>query len=308
MTSYYRVMAGRGSSLIDDCVVGGFIGADFDIDQDLTGHLWEDWRQFNKQFIPVFLAARPGKTKVSAGLACGMLWTIAKGLDEGDIILSPNGQGSYHVGNVAGPYRYVSGSSLPHQRPVKWREVLVARGEMSPELQRSSGSIGTVSNVSKYATELAALLAGSPPPDLIAMDAAVEDAATFALEKHLEDFLVENWGQTPLGQTHRIYEVDGEKVGQQYLTDTGQMDILAVSLDGSELLVVELKRGRASDTVVGQIQRYMGFVKDELAEPGQTVRGVIIALDDDNRIRRALSVAPGIDFYRYEVNFKLHKV
>ena len=51
----------------------------------------------------------------------------------------------------------------------------------------------------------------------------------------------------------------------------------------------------------------MGFVKDELAEPGQTVRGVIIALDDDNRIRRALSVASNIDFYRYEVNFKLHR-
>ena len=37
----------------------------------------------------------------------------------------------------------------------------------------------------------------------------------------------------------------------------------------------------------------------------EVVRGVIIALDDDKRIRRALQVAQGIDFYRYEVKFNL---
>ena len=70
-------------------------------------------------------------------------------------------------------------------------------------------------------------------------------------------------------------------------------------------LVVELKKGRASDQVVGQTLRYMGFVQDELAEPGQDVRGAIIALEDDQRIRRALRMAPGIDFYRYQVSFRL---
>ena len=71
------------------------------------------------------------------------------------------------------------------------------------------------------------------------------------------------------------------------------------------MLVVELKRGRASDAVVGQIQRYMGYVQEEIAEDHQRVRGVIIALDDDKRIRRALQVAQGIDFCRYEVKFNL---
>ena len=53
--------------------------------------------------------------------------------------------------------------------------------------------------------------------------------------------------------------------------------------------------------------RYMGFVKQELAEEGQNVKGVIIALDNDQRIRRALSVSPGIDFFRYQIGFKLLK-
>lgn len=85
------------------------------------------------------------------------------------------------------------------------------------------------------------------------------------------------------------------------------MDILAIKKDKSELLVVELKKGRASDVVVGQVLRYMGFVFQDLAEPGQTVRGVIIALEDDKRIRRALAVTPNIEFFRYEITFKLLK-
>ena len=59
--------------------------------------------------------------------------------------------------------------------------------------------------------------------------------------------------------------------------------------------------------MVGQIQRYMGYVKEDVAEDHQKVRGVIIALEDDKRIRRALQIAQGIDFYRYEVKFNLIK-
>lgn len=51
----------------------------------------------------------------------------------------------------------------------------------------------------------------------------------------------------------------------------------------------------------------MGYVIDELAEPGQSVRGLIIALEDDLRIRRALRAAQGIDFMLYRVSFSLVK-
>ena len=96
-------------------------------------------------------------------------------------------------------------------------------------------------------------------------------------------------------------------IGQQFQSDTGPLDILAISKDKKTLLVVELKKGRVSDNVVGQIQRYMGFVKEELAEPHQTVKGIIIGLDDDIRIKRALAVTTNIEFFRYKVNFQLFK-
>jgi restriction system protein len=156
-------------------------------------------------------------------------------------------------------------------------------------------------------SEIEKLLGPAAVPTLVSTDATVEDPSAFALEKHLEDFLVHNWAATELGKSYDIYEEDGECVGQQYETDTGPLDILAVGKDKNSLLVVELKKGRASDVVVGQTLRYMGFVKDALAEQGQCVRGAIIALEDDLRIRRALSVVPNVEFYHYKIDFKLVK-
>ena len=138
-------------------------------------------------------------------------------------------------------------------------------------------------------------------------DPTVEEPSVFVLEKYLEDFLVSNWESTELGKTYDIYQ-DENGTGQQYQTDSGRIDILAVSKDGKELLVVELKKGRASDAVVGQITRYMGYVTTELAGPDQKVKGVIVALEDDQRLRHSLVIVPGVDFYKYEVSFKLTKI
>ena len=119
--------------------------------------------------------------------------------------------------------------------------------------------------------------------------------------------MVANWDQTPLASNYNLLEQDGEIVAQQFPTDTGPIDILAVSKDDSELLVIELKRGRAADVVVGQVLRYMGYVTSELATESQRVRGAIVALEDSKRLRRALSVAPNVSFYRYRVHFDLEK-
>lgn len=56
---------------------------------------------------------------------------------------------------------------------------------------------------------------------------------------------------------------------------------------------------------MGQILRYIGYAAQELAEEGQTVKGIIIAQADGLRLRRALSVTPNVGFYRYQVSFKL---
>lgn len=307
MKEYYRIMLGRKSVFADECFKGNFIGADFLSHKNLTGKLPDNWRNFNQQFIPVWLKQNPDKTKVAAGLACGALYTIAKGIQKGDVVLCPNGEGSYLIGEVTDDYSYHAKEILPHRRTVHWYANTIKRPDFSEALRNSMGSALTSSRVTKYANEIESLISGIAPATLTTTDETIEDPSVFALEKHLEDFLVKNWKQTELGKTYNIYEIDGELVGQQYPTDTGSIDILAISKDKKELLIVELKKGRASDNVVGQIQRYMGYVLEELAEKNQKVKGVILALDDDLRIRRALAVTANIEFYRYQISFKLFK-
>jgi len=303
--SYHRVMLGRKSVYAQECFDGNYIGADFDLVDDLTGKLPPAWRDFNRVHVPKLLEVRPDKSKIGAGLACGALWVISKGLEVGDRVICPDGSGSYRVGEIVGPYQYVPTGALPHRRPVKWLGVSLPRSSMSGGLKNSAGSAGTVSDVSSHRDELDRLIGSASAPQIIATDSVIEDPIAFAMESHLEHFLVANWSQTDFSRDFTIFEEDGEQVGKQYETDAGRLDILAVSRDKKRLLVIELKRGRTSDVVVGQLLRYMGYAKEELAEDGQSVEGVVIGLEDDQKLRWAIAAVPNIRFYRYQIGFKL---
>ena len=305
-------MLGGGSKHAAEGFAGNFIGTDYEIDQDLTGQLPDRWQDFNRKFIPIYQEIMPRKTKIGAGLAMGALWTVAKGIRIGDLVLCPTGDGSARVCEVTGAYYYEPNGVLSHRRPVRWLDRVIDYAEMSEPLRGSVVSQGTAVDLFKHSQEIERLVVGRAtpevPPKLDPSDTqSIDEIVSFTMEKHLEDFLVANWAQTELGRDYDIFEEDGIPKGQQYPTDTGPIDILAISKDKKRLLVVELKRGRASDSVVGQILRYMGFVMDELAEDDQEVRGAIIALEHDQRLRRAIAATSSIQFYRYQVSFNLHR-
>lgn len=128
--------------------------------------------------------------------------------------------------------------------------------------------------------------------------------SSFALEKHLESFIVNNWNTTTLNEKYDLYVHEG-KVAQQFMTRSGPLDILAISKDKKEFLVIELKKDRASDVVIGQIYRYMGHVEENIATNGEAVKGLIIALEEDLNLKDALVAAKNIKFLRYQVKFEL---
>jgi restriction system protein len=260
-------MLGLKSVYADPCFAGGFIGADFDIPEDLSSKLPEQWREFNKQYIPVYLKIHPDKSKVSAGLACGFLWTICKGIKKGDVVISPDGNGNFRFGVVEGDYYYASGEILPHRRKVRWLDLSVPRSSFSEPLQNSTGSLGTVSNVTDHHVEIEKILGhSSAESEVVSTDPEILDPSAFAMEKHLEAFLVANWEQTLLANDFDIYEEDGERVGQQYATNAGAIDILAISKDKKRLLVIELKR------VVPPRLQHKIFIKFRRLFPDKTLR------------------------------------
>lgn len=100
---YRPVMLGRKSANVDDAIKGGFIAMGFLPDIDLTGKFPDEYRDFNDVMIPLYLQTYPDKSKVAAGLACGMLHTLCKHLNKGDIVMTPDTDGVYHFGEIAGP-------------------------------------------------------------------------------------------------------------------------------------------------------------------------------------------------------------
>lgn len=136
---------------------------------------------------------------------------------------------------------------------------------------------------------------------------ATEGNASFALEKYLQEFIVSNWDKTPLAKTLHIHAEDGEEA-VEFSTGVGEIDILARDRVNGDWVVIELKKGRSDDTVVGQILRYMGWIRKHKAGTEQKVRGIIITGGASDKIRYALYASEGIEFFNYKVRFDLVEV
>ena len=127
----------------------------------------------------------------------------------------------------------------------------------------------------------------------------------FYMEKQLEDFIIHNWDSTELGDKYDLIVEEGDMVSQQYKTDIGFIDILAKDkIDGS-YVVIELKKNQTSDDTVGQIARYMGWIKQKKND--EKVKGIIIAGEYDKKLEYALQIVTGIEVFLYKVDFKLNK-
>ena len=80
-----------------------------------------------------------------------------------------------------------------------------------------------------------------------------------------------------------------------------------ISKSNKELLVVELKRDKSSDVALGQIQRYMGYVLEELIEEGQTVKGIIVGKEKRSQTQKSSSCNKQYIFFNYDISFRLNR-
>lgn len=186
---YNRIMLGKGGCYSAECRQGNFIGCDFITSIDLTGNLSDNCKEFNSLYVPKYLEERPDKTKTSAGLSCGFLWTVCKGLKIGDTVLCPNGKGAYMIGNITSDYYYKKGEVLPHRRNVKWLDVEINRASMSQKLKNSSNSIGTCCDVTSYAEEIEALISNAQKFGTPTIKQTVSNSNNSYLERDLHRLL-----------------------------------------------------------------------------------------------------------------------
>lgn len=129
-------------------------------------------------------------------------------------------------------------------------------------------------------------------------------ASAFAYEKDLQNFLSKNLHQIESGL--KLYEEE-DITGIEFPVGSRCIDILSLDKDNN-YVVIELKVSRGHDRVVGQLLRYMAWIRKNHADVGQHVRGAIIAREISEDLLLACSEVPNIALYEYQLSVSLKRI
>lgn len=127
----------------------------------------------------------------------------------------------------------------------------------------------------------------------------------FPIEANLRDFLIQNL-HTVKDYKLKLFVDGNSRDGKEYPTEVGPIDILTTDEKG-DFFVFELKLFRGPDKALGQLLRYMGWIKKNIAK-GKRVKGIIVANKMDEKIKYAVTITPEVTLYEYEMKFDLVKV
>ncbi len=125
----------------------------------------------------------------------------------------------------------------------------------------------------------------------------------FHYEKDLQETILFQINE--LFPTYKIYGDDSEE-GVKYRIGGKEIDILLESSDGKSLLIIELKAGKASEKVYGQIAMYYGLIKKRF--PEKEIFGLIIAQEISEELIFAGSLSDTISFMNYSLKVNLSSV
>ena len=140
---------------------------------------------------------------------------------------------------------------------------------------------------------------------------SAEPSGEFVEERHLQQYLVNNWDRMELSQQWDIYiDDDDPEAGVEFSTGIGRPDMLLTHESGARVCVLELKKGGTSDRAVGQLLRYVGWVRQHLTElegvdGDAELEGRLVGSEPSEKLEYAVAAVSAVEIYRYEMEVSL---
>ena len=253
----------------------------------------------------------PHYSPAAARLSCRMLHKFYRSVKPGDIVVARRGtkrlaaigtvqRAAYHDPNKTADV-YGPGQGYLNHLDVQWEDA-----PRDKQFDAIVFSMQTIYEIPEEKFRTLTEVDVSEISQTAIGEEGVQNQAEFVLEKYLEDFIVSNFESIFKTRLVLFSDPDTGSLGQQFDTESvGVIDILAQERDSNAFVVIELKKGRESDKVVGQVLRYMGWVAENLCQPEQEVFGMIICKEADTRLSYALKMVKNVSVKYYRVDFRL---
>jgi len=119
-----------------------------------------------------------------------------------------------------------------------------------------------------------------------------ESHFSFELETQLEEYIAQNLNKLETGL---------KLEAKQYIIGANKMDLLCTDKNRN-YVIVELKNRKTSDQVVGQILRYMGYIKE--SKKVENVRGIIVTPEYEQNLEYAVSMLPNVSLKYFKINIE----
>ena len=134
------------------------------------------------------------------------------------------------------------------------------------------------------------------------IEAEIEDTieASLSLERDLHTYLACRVEKIEQG-------LEIVENGVEYQTDAGKIDILAKD-KANNLVVIELKAGKAKDSAFGQLLGYIGCITTSAEFKNIKIRGIIVASNFEQRVIYAARGLPNIKLIKYQLSFEFQEV
>ncbi len=176
--------------------------------------------------------------------------------------------------------------------------------QVKEELLEEPAFIGVTSDkdfINDFLFEFLYFCFHSTRSKFISTEKNTEEERIEALETiHYQKLIHRNFQRLFKSYTYADEESQNKHEGHYSAEDAGIMDFLCLDKN-DDFLVIELKR-KGTDKTLAQLCRYMGWVKENLANKTQKVFGLIVSESKDIKLEYAIKVVPNVKIKRMNLN------